>query len=44
MSFEQSNAPGAIRLAVWGYSAFTAGRYPSSTSVIVGTGLVAPSF
>jgi len=44
MSFEQSNAPGAIRLAVWGYSAFTAGRYPSATSVIVGTGLVAPSF
>jgi HK97 family phage major capsid protein len=44
MTFEQSNAPGAIRLAIWGYSAFTAGRYPSSTSVIVGTGLVAPSF
>lgn len=44
-SFEQAlNPPASIRLAVWGVSAFTAGRYPGSTSVMTGTGLVAPSF
>ena len=44
-TFEQAvNAPATIRLAIWGLSAFTAGRYPTSTSVMTGTGLVAPSF
>lgn len=44
-SFEQAvNPPATIRLAVAGYSAFTAGRYPASTSVVEGTGLVAPTY
>lgn len=44
-TFEQTvNPPATIRLAVAGYSAFTAERYPASTSKIGGTGLVAPSF
>lgn len=44
-TFEQAvNPPATIRLAIYGYSAFTAGRYPAGTSVMVGTGLVAPSF
>lgn len=43
-AFEQSNAPQSIRLAVWGYSAFTAGRYPSASATIGGTGLAAPTF
>lgn len=44
-SFDQSvNAPATIRLAVAGYSAFTAERYTSATSVVVGTGLVAPTY
>jgi hypothetical protein len=44
-SFDQFVAPPAtIRLAVASYSAFTAGRYPASTSVVQGTGLVAPTY
>lgn len=43
-SFEQSAAPQSIRLAVWGDSAFTAGRYPGASAVIGGTGLIAPTF
>lgn len=43
-SFEQSNAPQSIRLAVWGYSFFTAARYPVGNAVISGTGLVTPTF
>jgi HK97 family phage major capsid protein len=44
-SFDQSvNAPATIRLAVAGYSAFTAERYTSATSVVLGTGLVAPTY
>lgn len=43
-NFEQTQGPGIIRLAVYGVSAFTAGRYPSGVSMMVGTGLVAPSF
>lgn len=44
-TFEQAvNPPATIRLAVWGLSAFTAGRYPTATSVMTGTGLVSPSF
>lgn len=42
--FEQANAPQTIRLAVWGYSAFTAGRYPAASATIGGTGLVTPTF
>jgi HK97 family phage major capsid protein len=34
----------AIRLQVFGYSAFTAARYPQSISVVSGTGLVTPVF
>jgi HK97 family phage major capsid protein len=43
-NFEQTAGPGVIRLAVYGVSAFTAGRYPSGISMMTGTGLVAPSF
>lgn len=42
--FEQSAAPQSVRLAVWGYSAFTAGRYPKASATIGGSGLVAPTF
>lgn len=34
----------AIRTMVFGYMAFTAGRYPKANSVISGTGMTAPSF
>ncbi len=34
----------SVRFVVYGYSAFTAGRYPASSSVISGTGLVTPTF
>lgn len=45
LRFEQTaTAPATIRLAVWGYSAFTAGRYPAASAVIGGTGLVPPTF
>jgi len=33
-----------VKLGVFGYSAFTAGRYPVSVSVVNGTGLIAPTF
>lgn len=33
-----------VRIQVFGYIAFTAERYPKATSVISGTGLVAPTF
>jgi HK97 family phage major capsid protein len=33
-----------IKSVVYGYSAFTAGRYPGAVSKITGTGLVAPTF
>jgi HK97 family phage major capsid protein len=33
-----------IKSVVYGYSAFTAGRYPGAVSVISGTGLVTPTF
>jgi HK97 family phage major capsid protein len=44
LQFEQAAPPQSIRLAVWGYSAFTAGRYPKAASTISGTGLAAPTF
>lgn len=34
----------SVRFVVYGYSAFTAGRYPKAASVISGTGLVTPTF
>lgn len=43
-SFEQVAAPQSIRLAVWGDSAFTAGRYPGASAIIGGTGLIQPTF
>jgi len=33
-----------VKSVVYGYSAFTAGRYPGAVSIISGTGLVAPTF
>jgi len=33
-----------VKAVVYGYSAYTAGRYPTAFSVISGTGLVAPTF
>jgi HK97 family phage major capsid protein len=33
-----------IKTVVYGYAAFTAGRYPLANSIISGTGLAAPSF
>lgn len=44
LSFDQVAPPQSIRLAVWGYTAFTAGRYPAANATIGGTGLVAPTF
>lgn len=44
-TFDQTaNAPATVRLAVAGFSAFTAGRYPKSTCQIVGTGLAGVTF
>lgn len=43
--FEQvPGGPQSIRLAVWGYTAFTAGRQPAANAVISGTGLIPPTF
>jgi HK97 family phage major capsid protein len=54
--WEQSGAPFAlsfdatgagsltVKSVVYGYSAFSAGRYPAATSIITGTGLIAPTF
>jgi len=33
-----------VKLVVFSYSAFTAGRYPAASSLITGTGLIAPVF
>lgn len=45
LSFEET-APGnlTIKFVVFGFAAFTAGRYPASSSVISGTGLATPTF
>lgn len=37
-----TSATAAIRVSVFGYMAFTAGRFPAATTLIEGTGLVAP--
>jgi hypothetical protein len=45
LRFEETvGAPQSIRLAVWAYSAFSAGKYPLGSAVIGGTGLIAPTF
>lgn len=41
---EPKSAELEVKLVVYGYSAFTAGRYPKAFSIIDGTGLVAPTF
>lgn len=41
--FDQLRAE-SIDIAVWGYSAFAPGRYPTGISVISGNGLATPSF
>jgi hypothetical protein len=33
-----------VRIAVWGYFAFTFARYAKANSIISGTGLTVPSF
>lgn len=33
-----------VKLVVYGFAAFTAGRYPAASAVISGTGLVTPTF
>lgn len=45
LRFEQTTGGSlTTKLVVYGYAAFTAGRYPKSVSVISGTGLVTPTF
>jgi len=33
-----------VKSVVYGYTAFSAGRYPGAVSIISGTGLVTPTF
>lgn len=46
--FVRAEQPGVsnlqVTLVVYGYSAFTAGRYPGAHGVVSGTGLVTPTF
>jgi len=45
LRFEETTAGSlTVKLLVYGYSAFTAGRYPQAVARIVGTGLAAPTF
>jgi hypothetical protein len=45
LSFDATGAGSlTVKSVVYGYSAFSAGRYPAAASVISGTGLVAPTF
>lgn len=46
LRFDDADATGSleVKLLVYGYSAFTAERYPTAVSRISGTGLVAPTF
>ncbi len=42
---EQTNAKSlGVDFVIYGYSAFTAGRYPGASGDITGTGLIAPTF
>lgn len=43
-TFEQTQGPEKVRLAVGGFSGFFAGSYPKSIATIGGTGLVTPTF
>lgn len=43
--FEETQAGNlSVKLVVYGYSGFTAGRYPKAVATIGGTGLAAPTF
>ena len=33
-----------VKIVAWGYSAFTAGRYPSATAIVTGSSLTTPTF
>ena len=45
LRFEETNGGNlTVKVVVYGYSAFTAGRYPKSVATIGGTGLVTPTF
>jgi hypothetical protein len=45
LRFEQPKAAELdVTMIVYGYSAFTANRYPNAFSLIGGTGLVTPTF
>jgi HK97 family phage major capsid protein len=45
LSFDATGAGSlTVKSVVYGYSAFSAGRYPAAASKIAGTGLVAPTF
>lgn len=45
LRFEETYAGSlTVKLVVYGYAAFTAGRYPTSVVTIGGTGLVTPTF
>lgn len=45
LRFEETNGGSlSVKLVVYGYSAFTAGRYPKGVATVGGTGLVTPTF
>jgi HK97 family phage major capsid protein len=45
LSFEQQAGTSLqVQLVVYGYAAFTAGRYPAASGVVSGAGLVPPTF
>jgi HK97 family phage major capsid protein len=48
VQFIRAEQPGAgnlsVKFVLYGYSAFTAGRYPGAHGLITGTGLIAPVF
>ena len=45
LSFDATGAGSlTVKSVVYGYSAFSAGRYPTAASIISGTGLIAPTF
>ena len=45
LKFEETNGGNlSVKLVVYGYSAFTAGRQPKSISTVTDTGLVTPTF
>jgi HK97 family phage major capsid protein len=43
-TFEQTGAMGKVRLAVGGFSVFSAQSYPKASAVITGTGMITPVF